>query len=132
VKILLDEHLRPQIARLLRERGHDVVALLERPDLVGMLDAHVWKVAIAEARAVVTENARDFIPAARATNASGRSHAGLVLISPQTVLRSRDATGFIVEALHRIVMANPGESFVDRVAWVQPPVDAAEGDPPPS
>jgi Domain of unknown function (DUF5615) len=132
VKILLDEHLRPQIARLLRERGHDVVAVLERPDLIGMLDGHVWKVAIAEGRALATENARDFVPAARATNAAGRSHAGLVLVSPRTVLRSRNATGFIVEALHRIVVANPGDSFVDRVAWVEPPVDAGEVSPPES
>lgn len=126
MKLLLDEHLRLSIARLLRDRGHDVVAVLERPDLIGMLDDHVWKVAITEGRTVVTENARDFVPATRATNAAGRTHPGLVLISPRTVLRSRAATGFLVEALHRLAVTNPGDSFSDRVTWIEPPSDEAE------
>ena len=130
MKLLLDEHFRPQIAHLLRERGHDAVALLDREDLTGMLDAQLWKVAISEGRAVVTANARDFVPEARATNATGRSHTGLVLVPPKTVLLSRDATGFIVDALHRIASANRGEPFVDRVAWVQAPAEAPEEDPP--
>lgn len=126
MKLLLDEHLRLPIARLLRDRGHDVVAVLERPDLIGMLDDHVWKVAITEGRTVVTENARDFVPATRATNAAGRAHPGLVLISPRTVLRSRDATGFLGEALHRLAVTNRGDSFSDRVTWIEPPSDEAE------
>jgi predicted nuclease of predicted toxin-antitoxin system len=130
VKLLLDEHLRPPIARLLRDRGHDAVAVLERPDLVGMLDDHVWKVTSAEGRTVVTENSRDFVPAARATNAAGSAHPGLVLISPRTVLRSRDATGFLVEALHRLAVTYPGDSFSDRVTWVEPPADDADLRPP--
>lgn len=126
MKLLLDEHLRLPIARLLRDRGHDVVAVLERPDLIGMLDEIVWKIAIAEGRTVVTENARDFVPATRATNAAGRAHPGLILVSPKTVMRSRDATGFLVEALHRLAVANPGDSFSDRVTWIEPPSDEAD------
>jgi predicted nuclease of predicted toxin-antitoxin system len=126
VKLLLDEHLRLPIARLLRDRGHDVVAVLERPDLIGALDEHAWRIAIAEGRTVVTENARDFVPATRATNAAGRAHPGLVLLSPKTVMRSRDATGFLVEALHRLAMTNPGDAFSDRVTWIEPPADEAE------
>ena len=123
MKLLLDEHLRPSIARLLRDRGHDAVAVLEVPDLIGMLDMHVWKTAIAEGRTVVTENARDFVPATRATIAAGLAHPGLILVSPKTVMRSRDATGFLVEALHRLAGANPGDSFSDRVTWIEPPSD---------
>lgn len=126
MKLLLDEHLRLPIARLLRDRGHDVVVVLERPDLIGMLDEIVWKIAIAEGRSVVTENARDFVPATRATNAAGRAHPGLILVSPKTVMRSRDATGLLVEALHRLAVANPGDSFSDRVTWIEPPSDEAD------
>ena len=126
MKLLLDEHLRLPIARLLLDRGHDVVAVLERPDLMGMLDEIVWKIAIAEGRSVVTENARDFVSVTRATNAVGRAHPGLILVSPQTVMRSRDATGFLVEALHRLAVANPGDSFSDRVTWIEPPSDEAD------
>lgn len=130
MKLLLDEHLRLPIARLLRDRGHDVVAVLERPDLIGMLDEIVWRIAIAEGRSVVTENARDFVPATRATNAAGRAHPGLILVSPKTVMRSRDATGLLVEALHRLAVANPGDSFSDRVTWIEPPSDEADKERP--
>jgi hypothetical protein len=130
VKLFLDAHLHLPIARLLRDRGHDVVAVLERPDLIGTVDDHVWKTAIAERRTVVTENARDFVPATRATDAAGLAHPGLVLVSPKTVMRSRDATGFLVEALHRLATTNPGDAFSDRVTWIEPPLDGADMDRP--
>jgi uncharacterized protein with PIN domain len=38
VKLLLDEHYSPAIARQLRILGHDVVAVAERADLVSLSD----------------------------------------------------------------------------------------------
>ncbi len=41
MKALLDEHLSPLIARVLRERGLDVVAVAERSDLIETSDREV-------------------------------------------------------------------------------------------
>lgn len=121
MKVLLDEHVAPRAARLLRERGHDVVALAERPDLVGAGDTQLWRAAVEEGRAVVTENARDFTVLAHATNSAGGAHAGLVLLSPRAGPTSLPATSQLVGALARLMVAYPGEAFTGRVAWLEPP-----------
>jgi predicted nuclease of predicted toxin-antitoxin system len=41
VRLLLDEMLSPQIARNLRERGHDVMAIKERAEWVSLHDDEV-------------------------------------------------------------------------------------------
>ncbi len=64
MKALLDEQLSPQIAVLLREAGYDVVAVVERVDLVGSIDSTILEVATSEGRAVVTNNIKDFRPLA--------------------------------------------------------------------
>jgi hypothetical protein len=60
VRLLLDEMFSPEIARQLRLRGHDVVAVLEQLELVRLLDPDVFEAAQTEQRTVVTENALIF------------------------------------------------------------------------
>ena len=38
MKLLLDEHLSPDIAESLRDRGHDVVAVSERKEWIQLSD----------------------------------------------------------------------------------------------
>jgi Protein of unknown function DUF82. len=64
VRALLDEQLSPQIASVLRQRGHDVVAVTDRADLIGRTDRIILEVASAEGRAVITNNIKDFRPPA--------------------------------------------------------------------
>jgi hypothetical protein len=119
--MLLDEHLSPLVARLLRDRGHDVVAVAERSDLLGLADQQLWVVATTERRAIVTENVRDYALLARTAAAAGGSHGGLVLISPRTFPRARTATGRLVDALDRLVADHPGDALRDRTVWLTPP-----------
>jgi len=49
---------------LLRQRGHDVVAVVDGTDLVGCSDRIILEVASSELRAVVTNNIKDFRPLA--------------------------------------------------------------------
>ncbi len=60
MRLLLDEHFSQLVARRLRQDGgHDVVAVTERADLVGLDDETLFAVARAERRALVSESAAD-------------------------------------------------------------------------
>jgi hypothetical protein len=58
--LLLDEHYSEVIAEQLRHRGHDVVAVTEYWDVVGLADVELFLLMAAERRAIVTENWSDF------------------------------------------------------------------------
>jgi hypothetical protein len=84
MRLLLDANLSGRrIARSLREDGHDILALSERPDLEGLSDPGVLALAASERRILVTRNSRDFAPLLRdgpkrvgrmpAASSSGRS-----------------------------------------------------------
>jgi hypothetical protein len=60
LRLLLDEMYPSVVAERLRSRGHDVVAVTERPELRSLADADVFTVSLSERRTVVTENVADF------------------------------------------------------------------------
>jgi hypothetical protein len=116
VKTLLDEQLSPLIARLLRERGLDVVAAAERSDLVEASDREIMETATREQRAVVTNDIKDFRPIAAERLTDGRGHAGLILL-PASRSRSRDATGMLADAIEVLMRAHPG-GIVGSEHWI--------------
>jgi len=121
LRLLLDEHYSPAIAQALRRRGHEVVSVVEREDLVERSDHELMTQASSERRAVVTENARDFVPLARQTAASGASHYGIVLSSPRTMPRSAGTIGAFVGALELLLLEHPADDALsDQVRWLQP------------
>lgn len=60
LRLLLDEHYSRRVAASLRDRGHDVVALLEVPGAAGLPDPAVYHLTAQLGRRVVTENSCDF------------------------------------------------------------------------
>jgi predicted nuclease of predicted toxin-antitoxin system len=118
VKALLDEQLSPRIAELLRNRGHDVQAVVHRSDLAGQSDRVILDAAAAEDRAVITNNVKDFRPLAAERLARGESHGGLILL-PSTRTRTRDAVEMLADAIERILREDPaGLPGTER--WVPP------------
>jgi predicted nuclease of predicted toxin-antitoxin system len=99
-RLLLDEMLTPTIARQLRERGHDVSAITERPHLVSLPDDQVLAVAEAEGRVVVTANIGDFATLDTKWAASGREHGGIVLVTTSAFPQDRSFIGAVVKALN--------------------------------
>lgn len=106
MKALLDEQLSAQIAVLLRQIGHDVQAITERPDLMGRSDSIIFEVAGSEGRAVITNNVKDFRPLAAEWLAQGRVHAGLILL-PAARTRTRGAIAALADRISTVLRDNP-------------------------
>ena len=118
MKALLDEQLSPRIAEMLRDRGHDVQAVVDRRDLAGRSDRVILEIAAAEDRAVITNNVKDFRPLAAERLARGESHAGLILL-PSTRTRTLGAVETLAGAIEQIFREHPaGLSATER--WIPP------------
>jgi Domain of unknown function (DUF5615) len=119
VRLLLDEHYSSRIAVSLRERGHEVVAVRERADLRGLDDRQIWARAAGETRALVTENAADFMPLFREAAAAGAHHFGVVFTSPRSLPRSAGTIGVYAEELDRFLRERPADdALADLVHWL--------------
>jgi predicted nuclease of predicted toxin-antitoxin system len=118
VRALLDEHLSPQIAVSLRHAGYDVLAVVDRDDLVGCSDRIVFEVASSEGRASVTNNIEDFRPLAAEWLATGRTHPGLILL-PSARRRTRAAVAALAAAIEAILRAHP-EGIAGSERWIGP------------
>lgn len=118
MKALLDEHLSPQIAVLLRRRGFDVVAAVDRSDLVGCSDRVILEIASSDLRAVVTNNIKDFRPLAAERLARGRSHAGLILL-PSARTRTLAAIGALADGIEAVLHEHP-DGLTSSERWIGP------------
>jgi hypothetical protein len=119
LRLLLDEHYSPTVAQGLRGRGHDVVAVAERADLVGAADPDLLEAAGDEARTLVTNNARHLVPIATELLGAGGSHAGLVLTSDRSLPRAMGSVGDLIGALEALLVAHPAdEALRDQVRWL--------------
>jgi hypothetical protein len=122
VRALLDKQLSPQIAAQLRERGHDVVAVGEREDLIGRDDRHIIDVAFTERRAVITKNVKDFRPLAAERLARGQRHGGLILLAFARA-RTRARVERTADAIDAVLHASP-DGLESSERWIGP-FDAA-------
>jgi len=107
--LALDEMFSPVVARALRDRGHDVVALAEHPAMRAMTDDGGFAWAAGQGRWLLTENVKDFRPIQLHALASGARVAGLLFTSSRAFARSRKNPGPLVEALHAWLQADPPE-----------------------
>ncbi len=110
MKLLLDEMYTPTIAEQLRARGHDAASIHD-PEyrmLEGEPDDEVWAAAIADDRALVSENVQDF----RRIEANALAHAQpvarVIFTTDRQFPRGDPATlGRLVTALDALLAANP-------------------------
>ena len=108
----------PEIARQLRRRGHDVVAVGERPNDRGQPDVQLTERATGEGRAVVTNNHKHHVPLFTHTLADGRDRPGLLLTSDRSLPRTKAGTGALVRALNRFLREHPTDDALrNRLLW---------------
>ncbi len=99
-RLLLDEHYSPALAARLREQGHDVVAVLEDPALIGLPDDLIFAAAIAQSRRIVTENTADFRMLLSHALDAGLPAAALLLVPASRFGRTASRVGTLADALH--------------------------------
>jgi Domain of unknown function (DUF5615) len=110
-RLLLDEMFPRDMADQLNAKGHDVRAVVADPEFMGLADADVLIGATEAGRALVTANIKDFMPLDARYRASGRSHAGLVMVSSKTFPQSRG---------HVIAVASALDALLAAVGGIQP------------
>ena len=118
MKLLLDEHYANDIAAQLRAAGHDAVTVGER-GLDGTDDEPLLAFAASEDRAVLANNARDFVPLVARWAASGQDHCGLLLTSDGSMPRGKATIGLYVKTLRELMDANPTTgALANQVRWL--------------
>ena len=110
-RLYLDEDILPELARVLRARGEDVVSAHDVGKL-GISDGDQLAYATELDRAIVTSNAADFIRLAGEWFSLGRPHAGIVVSYRQI---SRPELGDAIRATLRLLTAVDAKSLYKAV-----------------
>jgi predicted nuclease of predicted toxin-antitoxin system len=117
MRLWLDEMIPAEVARKLRDLGHDAQAVQENRWAWGLDDEAQLEAAVRQGRAIVTFNLRDFVPIAQQWAAGGRRHMGIILIHPRTV-QADDIDG-LVRRLAALLEAHPvQDALADRVEFL--------------
>jgi hypothetical protein len=119
--------LSPAIAAELRDRGHDVIAVADRPDLRAKSDEEIFAWAGAEGRWLLTENVKDFRPIMFRALPGGPPGCGLLFTSGRAFPRSRKNPGPLINALHAWLTAGSPAPPVTESWLPGPPGEPAAG-----
>jgi hypothetical protein len=118
VRLVLDNHYPAVVATRLRDGGFDVATAHEL-ECADFDDEQLLEECTRTGRALLSNNAVDFIPIARQWQAQGRAHSGIVLTSDATFPRHRAAVGSLISALTTLLSQHRSEnSLADQVVWL--------------
>jgi predicted nuclease of predicted toxin-antitoxin system len=122
VRLLIDEMYPPTVAAQLRRAGYDAISVHDDANTRGLDDPAVCGLALSAGRAVVTENAADFLRMLRYRAAAEEPTPTLVITLNRSFPRhSASFIGQVVRALctfcetHRKADASAGAVY-----WLQP------------
>jgi hypothetical protein len=115
MRLLLDAHVSPAVARALQESGIDALALRDWQGgrFRNASDAQILVTAATEERVLVTYDLRSIPPLLKEWAESGRVHAGVILVDGRTI-RPGDVGG-----PRRALAAAVAERWRDRVVFLR-------------
>ncbi|MGI9185979.1 MAG: DUF5615 family PIN-like protein [Gaiellales bacterium] len=121
--IALDEMFSPEIARQLRDRGHDAISVHERADLRGAPDGAIFSAMQREQRVIVTNNHGHFATLLSAAIADDEPCHGALFTADRSLPRSKSGIPLLVATLDAYLAEHAGTLVVPgTVAWLGPTV----------
>ena len=109
-KLYLNEHLSPRLADQLRKHGFDVRSSQEA-GLLSANDDEQLAFAVAEQRAIVTFNFKDFIVRHEKYLASSQEHWGIVLSTEEPIR-------VLLHRLFRLLNTVSAEELKNQIRWL--------------
>ena len=105
LRLLLDEHISPEVAKGLRRRDHSLVVYAmtdwERGDFLGQEDSVCLREAAAQGLTLVTYDRRTIPPLLKNWAEVGRRHVGVIFVDEKTI--SPTDIGGLIRALGELV-----------------------------
>lgn len=120
MKLLLDEMISPRVARELRDKGFDVVAVkADRPEWEALPDREILRHAAAEGRTVVSNDVLDFQLIHNRMMAEGEGHFGILFTDDAAMPRNKASIPLWVQTLAGFLETNRDEDALrNRVAFL--------------
>jgi hypothetical protein len=116
LKLLLDEMYPPGLADVLRAAGVDARTVVELA-MAGSSDPVIFAAAIADERALLTENVADFARISAEHVGAGQHHAGVLIALSSRFSRRAAGIGPLVAAVRDIA----DQQLTDRLVYLQDP-----------
>jgi hypothetical protein len=116
--LLLDEMFPEAMAEQLCAKGHDARAVVVTPAFAGLPDEEILIGAAEAGRALVTANIKDFMPIDARYRATGRTHAGLIMVSTKTFPQNRTYIVAVTTALVSL-LASASDGLEGRVIFLR-------------
>jgi predicted nuclease of predicted toxin-antitoxin system len=119
MRLLLDAHVSPAVARAVIDDGIDIQTLQtwlggEHRDAS---DDQIVTAAHADGRTLVTFDCRTIPELLKVWAETGRQHSGVILIDDRTIRQSD--VGSLVRALRRLIQDSGDEPWMDRVVFLR-------------
>lgn len=120
LRLLLDEHISPEVASGLRRRNRSLVvhcmAEWESGNFLGQDDSVFLKHAAAERLTLVTYDRRTIPPLLKSWAEQGLRHAGIIFVDEKTIFPSD--IGGLVTALTKLVRETRKWDWTDRICFL--------------
>jgi hypothetical protein len=121
LKLLLDEHISPRVARGLRRSTPRITvhALVEWQDgsFLGQDDETCLRAAVALQLTFVTYDRRTIPPLLKSWAETGRSHGGIIFVDEKTIAPSD--IGGLVKALAAVAKGSQDWDWTDRILFLR-------------